>query len=368
MDMSSIRHKVKSLMRHIAASLIAIGCLTSCDSFIYDDQGDCSVHYRVSFRYIKNVLGADAFGPQVTDINLYVFDQQGRLVLHKSQSREKTVENDYFMEVDLLPGKYDLLAWCEGASLNPDATHFTIGGGAQPTAIYDLDATLSLQSAEDALYSDKDITALFHGMAENVDFPDTFGTVDIAPVYLTKDTNHLTVLLQNVDGYPMDKDLFKVELAAANSELTWANDVVGTPEFNYLPWSVESTYSSFDWNTPEPDEPDPEPGTETRATLEDEEIPSGVLTELTTGRLMADREQYLHVSNAETGETILRIPLIQYLKMVKGKYPGISGDQDYLDAHDDYSLVFFIGEGMTWVKSRIYINGWRIVPPQDIEI
>ena len=46
----------------------------------------------------------------------------------------------------------------------------------------------------------------------------------------------------------------------------------------------------------------------------------------------------------------------------------IDGDQNYLDCYDDFTMMFFIGEGMTWVKTRIYINGWRVVPPQDVDM
>ncbi|MDE6557166.1 MAG: FimB/Mfa2 family fimbrial subunit, partial [Duncaniella sp.] len=47
----------------------------SCDSLIYDDQGDCSVHYRLTFKYTANpmlltsAVPDDAFGSQVDELN-----------------------------------------------------------------------------------------------------------------------------------------------------------------------------------------------------------------------------------------------------------------------------------------------------------
>lgn len=298
------------------------------------------------------MLGADAFGPQVTNINLYVYDRQGTLVLHKTQSRQKTVENNYAMDVDLLPGTYHLLAWCEGESLNPDASHFVIADGASQVQMTDIGATLPLSGAEGELYSDRDITPLYHGLETNVEFPDTFGIVASGPVFLTKDTNHITVLLQNQNSVNIDKGDFDIAIEASNSVLLWNNSAASAPAFDYKPWSVDNTEITT------------EPG-DTEADRAAEATYYGVKAELTTGRLLADRKQYLRVTNRETGETIIRIPLIDYLLLVKGKYSGISSDQDFLDAYDDFTIMFFVDDDMTWIKSRVIINGWRIVPPQD---
>lgn len=358
--MSDINHLIPSRLRNLTISLVAIGSLASCDSVIYDDEGDCSVHYRISFRYIKNMLGADAFGPQVTDINLQIYDQHGNLVLSKSEKRAPTEVNDYWMEVELLPGTYDLLAWCEGESLNPDATHFSISGDSEGS-LTGSTARLPLSDTGSGLCSDKDITRLYHGFADDVLFPDTYGQVDIAPVYLTKDTNHITVLIQNLDGSDMKESELSIALEADNSVIEWNNDVSGTPAFVYRPWWQQSTVISSGKDS----------GSNPYSrTIELTEATGyhGILAELTTSRLLRDREQYLIVSNTETGETVIRIPLIQYLLLVKGKYPNVKTDQDYLDAYDDFTLMFFTSDDQTWLKSRVIINGWRIVPPQDTDL
>lgn len=54
MAMSELRRICRTC---IVLALVALG-VTSCDSAIYDSEGDCSVHYRVGFRYTKNELGA----------------------------------------------------------------------------------------------------------------------------------------------------------------------------------------------------------------------------------------------------------------------------------------------------------------------
>ncbi len=333
--------------------LVALVCgFTSCGA-VYEDQSGCAIRYRVAFRFVKNVLQADAFGSQVTEVHLNIYDKSGKLVFTKSESRKVSEINDYFMEVEVVPGTYDLVAWCDGESLAPDAVSFRLGDG---SVMSGFDAVLPLSGTAQAPVSSSDIRRLFHGMSADVNFPEVWGMTTVGPVYLTRDTNHLSVLLQNVDGYPLDPSAFTFEITGDNNRLSWRNDVLPTSDsFVYTPWSIEQTWASFD-------RPDG------RGTMEDPEIPAGVLAEFTTSRLMADMPQRLTVRLAATGEEVLSIPLIKYLLLVKGKYNKIDGDQDYLDCYDDFTMMFFVGEGMTWIKTRIYINGWRIVPPQDEEL
>lgn len=326
---------------------MAAMAMSSCDSMIYNDQGDCSVHYRVSLRYTKNILDADAFGPQVTEVNLALYDKQGNMVLHKKEQRTPTTENNYYMEVDVLPGTYDIVAWCEGTSVIGDAVSFNITGQDNGSILRQSGAVLPLQEGENGKCSDKDINRLYHGIKRDVEFIDSYGVVNIDPVYLTKDTNHITISLQNVDGSEIDPDNISFELEGANSELNWENALVGDTKFTYLPWSLTSTTIS----------------TETKA--DGDVIPSGVKAEITTGRIMANLEQTLTVKRNDTGDTIFKIPLVQYLLLVRSEYEKATSDQDYLDRYDDFTMVFFMQEGYTWIKTRILINGWRVVPPQS---
>lgn len=338
----------------ILISLVALGAI-SCDSAIYDSEGDCSVHYRVGFRYTKNGLGADAFGPLVTRVHLYVSDGQGRIVAQRSIDRQPAEDNSFFIELDVQPGRYDLLAWCEGGSPVPGAASFVIGGGKAPAVISDLGAVLPLQDDASGPYCDRDIVRLYHGMETGVDFPDTYGTVDIGPVYLTHDTKRLSVLLQNMDGSPIGSDEFTFAVEAANNEMDYRNELVSDTRFCYRPWSVDLTSASFDLND----------DGEWRAHSLVRTEANGLLAEFTTGRLVAGRTPFLVVRNS-MDEDVIRVNLIKYLLLVKGRYDGDNSDQNYLDCLDNCTMMFFIENG-TWAKAKVYINGWRIVPPQDVE-
>lgn len=334
----------QSLMT-VAISITAM-VMSSCDSMIYDDEGDCSVHYRVSLRYVKNMLDADAFGSQVTEVNLALYDKQGNMVLHKKEQRTPTTDNNYYIEVDVKPGTYDIIAWCEGKSVINDAVSFSLAGQ-DYGSLQESGATLPLQDGPEGKYSGKDINRLYHGIERDVEFIDSYGVVNIDPVYLTKDTNHITISLLNVDGSEIDPNIISFELEGANSEIDWNNSLVGDTKFTYVPWSLVPTHAVT--------------GTETKA----EPVTNGVKAEITTGRIMADIEQILTVKRTDTDETIFRIPLVEYLMLVRNEYQQATSNQDYLDRYDDFTMVFFLQEGYTWMKTRILINGWRRVPPQN---
>ena len=75
----------------------------------------------------------------------------------------------------------------------------------------------------------------------------------------------------------------------------------------------------------------------------------------------------LTVTNNETDETVLSIPLIDYALLVKGYYNRNMSDQEYLDRQDVYDMVFFLDKDGSWMNSYIYINSWKVVF-QDTEL
>ena len=108
------------------AAVMAFGLFTSCDSIIYDYEGDCDVTILAKFRYDLNMKWADAFPSEVTSVHLYAFDKDNRLVWHRSESGEALQSDDYAMKLDLPAGDYHLLAWCGLDSPGSDTRHFTV--------------------------------------------------------------------------------------------------------------------------------------------------------------------------------------------------------------------------------------------------
>ena len=60
---------IRALIRNVAAKVcmasVCLLAMSSCDSWLYEEEGDCSVYYRLKFRYDKNLKWLDAFFTRV---------------------------------------------------------------------------------------------------------------------------------------------------------------------------------------------------------------------------------------------------------------------------------------------------------------
>ena len=325
---------------------------------IFDDQGDCSVHYRVPLTYKMNVLDADAFASQVSSVTLYVYDQQGNLVLRKTESGDALKAPGYAMDVDLKPGQYTMLVWGEGTPAATPSTPFAIGDAAQITG---LSATLPLSGSDGNLYIDTELTPLFHGYSASVDLPDTYGTVTLPAIDLTKDTNTFVIALENYEGYPIAPDALSVSIESrGGNELSWQNMPVGENPFSYRAWSQTPIGSERPGSRADGEETgEADPDVTGNVT--------GLLAELTTSRLMADSRPMLVVHRQWDDTDIIRLDLVNLLMLVRGHFPW--GGQEYLDRVDRYTMTFFVDADLNWYTAMgISILGWKVVPPQNMEL
>jgi hypothetical protein len=337
-----MRFRLKRIMFAVLSTLVCCGALSSCQGLVYDNEGDCDVHYRVKFRYDRNLLFADAFAHEVKAVTLYVLDPAtGAVVLSKTESGDVLSTGDYEMELDLQPGKYDLLAWCQG----DDCKSFIIGDA---TSKKDLTcAVVSKTAADGSAYVDSRLDGLYHGYVADVDFTKDEGTV-VAEVPLTKDTNYFTVILQHISGSALDKDKFSFAIVEDNGLMDWDNSLMSGGEVTYKAWSVESGSAEVE-------------KVDTRAAS----LLNLAVAEISTGRLMYGRSPRLVVTNNENGATVLSVPVVDFALLVKGKYNQSMDEQEYLDRQDEYNMVFFLDDGDRWINSFIYVNSWKVVLQQS---
>ena len=335
------------LHKKIDAVLCVFGlmfvCLTmvACDGSIYDYEGDCSITYRVKFRYDWNMKYADAFAREVESVTLYVLDESGNVVWQRTESGEALAADDYAMTVDVEPGTYDLLAWCG----TTDKTSFVIPESAERDG---LTCTMKRERDDDgSAFVCDDLDRLFHGYLKTQDFADAEGTYTIT-MPLKKDTNNIRVVLQHLSGEMLDASKFEFAITDTNGTMNWDNSLLADEYITYYAWHVDSGSADFEYETES-----------TRATS----TFSAAVAELTVPRLMMDNKgtARLTVRNTDTGKTVLSIRLIDALLLVKGYYNRPMSDQEYLDRQDEYSLTFFIDEGYRWTNAYIYINSWKVV-------
>ena len=116
--MKRILTTIQEKANKILLLTILAGAITSCDSILDYDDGDCSIQYRVKFKYDYNMDEVDVFSKQVKTVTLYAFDDNNNLVFQKTDEGAPLEEDGYLMTVDIDPSKYHLIAW---AGLNNES-------------------------------------------------------------------------------------------------------------------------------------------------------------------------------------------------------------------------------------------------------
>ena len=330
--------------------LLAALSLASCDGFIYRDEGDCTPSYALRLKYDHNIKFADAFASEVTEVTVYFFDRDGNLVYTKSENIDRLAANGNRMTVDVDPGVYDIVAWAH--SEHRDAVGFSYTGPGTFNGLGDIHRRLdrkapSANGPEATPYVDTDLHGLYHARVRQARFPDEEGLHETTLSFV-KDTNVVRVLLQQVNGRPLDASEFDFYLTSENGALDHDNGLKADELITYRAWSKQSGTAGMDV-----------PDTRDGGTISQV---SAVVAEMTTSRMVLSRPVTLVVTHRDRTEPIIRIPVIDYALMVKGNYRHDMTDQEYLDRQDEYPMVFFLDDNRQWAtQAGIYINSWHVV-------
>lgn len=332
--------------------LVAALSFLSCDrNFIFDYEGDCDVTYKVNFKYDLNLKWANAFTNEVKSVRLYAFDENDVLVKEIDRNDAELQNDDFSIILDLNPGKYQLLAWC-GVD-NPEAKkeHFAIPEAIEGETTLQ-EVTCMLNRYEDEvgnIISDDRLEFMFHGRLD-VDLPESLnGGEFLYTIPLTKDTNHIRVVLQHLSGEDVDVSRFNFRIEEANGFYANDNSLIEDDLITYKTYSKSQGEATIVKNG-------------TRDSMKSKTA----IADLSVARLLAHRNQnmMLTVTN-DRGEDIARIPVIDYALLTKDYYEEAfsreMSDQEFLDREDEYIMTLFLDENYTWYSAEIYINSWRVV-------
>lgn len=311
--------------------ILAVGL--SC-STIFTNQEDCPRGVSLRFIYDYNMEYANAFHSKVHCVSVYVFDEAGNHVMTVGETSDVLRNEDYRMPLVLDPGNYTLLAY--GGLACPDRSFDITSYNAKASGSHINDMYVNLK--HDDFVSDQSLHHLFYGAADvEVSHEDEFLETD---VYMMKNTNNIRLVLQQANGKSLEADDFIFRIIDDNSCMDKSNAVVPKGMVTYKPWTI---------------------GESMVGTAEDGETPISVaFAELSTSRLTTGTSPKLIVQNAETGEDIINIPLNQYLLLLKSELYSEMGAQEFLDRESEWSLIFFLDDGLRWINTRIVINDWVV--------
>ena len=350
MKIKAYRRK-KALRAWVTAmAVLPLLAFVSCNSLIYDYEGDCSVTYRLKFRYDKNLKWADAFVNEVSSVHVYAFDPSGVLVWQKAEQIDPATAENYSMMLDLPAGDYKLLAWC---GLQNDGEHdesFSVPEArVGETRMEQLQCALNRRHDDAGAYSETHLYRLFHGTLD-VSLPvnDDGGSYDYT-MPLTKNTNHIRVILQHLSGEDVNKADFTFRIDDENGLMAHDNELLADENINYRPWDIQEVEAGIGND-----------GTPVFSNVK------GVVADFTVGRLIeTHRKKMILAIDTRDGKQVARIPVMDYALLGKEyyekeyRYP--MDEREYLDRLDECVMTLFLDENHRWVSSVIQILSWRVV-------
>lgn len=340
----------RTLTAKICVALVGLLALPSCNSWLYEEEGDCSVHYRLKFRYDKNLKWADAFANEVSSVHLYAFDPSGVLAWRQEEQIDPSTADSYSMSLDLPAGDYRLLAWCGLRNDGKRDESFSVPEvSIGRTRIEEVQCALNRMYDEAGAYSDERLYRLFHGsMDVSLPTDDDGGTYDYT-MPLTKNTNHIRIIMQHLSGEDVNKDDFTFRIDDENGLMAHDNELMDDENITYRPWDIQNV----------------EAGTNN----DDRRAVSGMkglVADFTVGRLIETHrdKMVLAITNSE-GRTVARIPVIDYALMGKEyyeeEYNYPMDEREFLDRLDECVMTLFLDENQQWVACSIQILSWRVV-------
>lgn len=328
-----------------ALMLATIGVsMTSCDAILGEEDVDCSIEYRVKFKYDKNMKFADAFAHEVEAVTVYAFDDDGKFVYQRTEEGAMLGEDGYTMPVEIQPGDYHLVSWAKGNGTETFSVPVLQEGVSTLDELTCMMDRIYSRAADGTAEVRNDLRPLFHGEVSKISLSRAAST-QIVEVPLTKNTNNVRIVLQHLSNEPVDIDKFEFNIRDKNGLMNYDNNLLEDDTLIYYAWDKYSGTAGMDKE-------------DLRATTTSVSV---AIAELTVGRLLAENEAVLYITNKGTGEPVLSIPLIDYALLVKGNYNRDMSDQEYLDRQDEYNMTFFLDENDKWVSSSIIINSWKVV-------
>lgn len=325
---------ISSIMGAALSAVLMMLAATSCDSVIYDSLPPCPHGVNLRFVYDYNMEYANSFHKKVDCVTLYIYDEQGMYIGALTETSAVLADENYRMPVDLEPGKYRLVAY--GGLACPEHSFSMVSAPTTRASGY-ADRQVRMDDGEagsklhDLFFGAQDVTVAGDGYVETT-------------LYMMKDTNNIRIMLQQINSdAPLSHEDFTFAITDDNTLFAYDNSLVPNGETVYRPWATGTKAV----------------GTADTSAGETDAVVA--YAEFSTSRLVrATNDPRLIVKNKETGEDVINISLINYLLLLKSELYADMGQQEFLDRESEWSLLFFLDEGRTWLQTRIVINNWVV--------
>ena len=344
-----MKRKANCFFGLLGRALVALPLagLSSC-GLVREDLDPCpSPVLELRFVYDYNMEFANAFHNQVDCLSAYFYDSDGQLVAVETVTdRELLSDEQWRMRPELPEGDYHVVAYGGMDCGQSSFSHLRVP---KPGShVSDLRVQL-----DPGCLTDDGRTRLHNHYYGSADFTVSAEEDCHATVEMMRNTNSIQIALQHLNGSAIDHRDFTFEITDDNNDFDHENNLLATGEIRYKPWNTENRST----------------GTVGSGAASKAEDWHAALAQFTTSRLVYRKQTpaTLHVRRAADGETVFRVPLINYMLLFKHDNTGAGldgmSDQEYLDRENSWHFVFFLDEregGDFWINTRIIINDWEV--------
>ncbi len=302
---------------------------SSCEK-IYEDLDPCAHGVSLRFIYDYNMEFANAFPKKVDCLTLYIYGEEGNHVGTRVVTGPELRDEGFRMTLDLEPGNYRFVAYggmaCGKSSFSMVRTPESGCKYSDVRAKMDVDCLTNPDR--------KKLHDMYWGQL-------TLATADLyqeGVVEMMKNTNNIRIVLQQMNGEPVDDKDFDFEITDDNTLFACDNDLIPNGVETYTPWAR---------------------GQASTGVMEGSKEVIEAYAEFSTSRLMLKNSPKLVIRRKDGGE-VVNIPLNNYLLLFRSEFHKDMDKQEFLDRRSEWSMLFFLDEDHTWLKTKIKINDWTV--------
>lgn len=338
---------------HISAIVMLLGAVAaasgvaSCDA-VYDDLDPCPTGAELRFVYDYHMERGNAFMYNVDCLTVYFYDTSGHLVETRTETGSCLADEDWRMAVELPAGTYRAVAY-GGMACGEASFEHPSGIPQTGSVINDLGAALKT-GQHDGTGRGYALHDHFWGATEFT-VTGTSPEPDKATVEMRKNTNNIRIVLQHLNGEPVDPERFDFTLIADNTRMGADNSLVRAGETLYKPWAK---------------------GTTDLGMLPDGTTLQNAYAQISTSRLVENVEanprirvsRVLREGEADTrsgDDTVLDLDLIWLIKLARQQHDVKDMElQEYLDRESRWSFIFLLDKNDNYYSLRIKVNDWEV--------
>lgn len=301
--------------------------MTSC-TWVEDDVDDCPYGFWLNLHYTYNIMDVEAASKYISEVTVFIYDADGNYISSLDVSQSVLKANGHRVRIQGLPeGDYQFVVW-SGIG-NSD---YAVSGDRTTMNQF------SLSLAQSGTTVSTCLPDLYYGNLTTVHYDDSYAEHD---VYMMKNTNQLACLVVPMtDDATVSPDDFDMKVVSANSTMDVNNMLISDKVMTYEPFVRNSvTFDDADYGKL-----------------------NGVTFDISTLRLLEDRECRLILEKKDTGDKVFDISFPEYIGMIGTLYTNLGREltvQEYLDRQDFYTIVFYLSSDLDQLV-QLRVNSWRL--------